>query len=122
MLPHERYKSNTISVSTNDQKMIIIFNAIMKVLNKAIACVKVNDFEGKNKYLQAAVEALTDLRIGIDIEKGDFAKTLDAFCFDLSTKIGFANIGAVDLDELSNIIKALAQVRDLFEEKQPQAN
>lgn len=122
MLPHERYKSNTLSVSTSDQKMIIIFNAIIKVLNKAIACIVINDFEGKNKYLQAAVEALTDLRIGIDIEKGDFAKLLDAFCFDIATKIGFANIGNVDQNELPNIVKAIAQVRDLFEEKQPSAN
>jgi|GEM_PF-5604019 len=118
MLPHERYKSNTLSVSTSDQKMIIIFNAIIKVLNKAIACIVINDFEGKNKYLQAAVEALTDLRIGIDIEKGDFAKLLDAFCFDIATKIGFANIGNVDQNELPNIVKAIAQVRDLFEDAQ----
>jgi flagellin-specific chaperone FliS len=98
--------------------MVMIFNGVVKILNKAIKCSEAKDFEGRNTNLQDAAEAFNNLRMGIDIDSGEPAKVLDAFCLNISNKISFVNIGSSEDSELHNIIEAINQVKDLFEEKQ----
>jgi len=120
MSPHEKYKASVMSTATKEEKLMIIFNETIKILNKAIKCIEINDFEGKNTNLQAAAEALSNLRIGIDAEKGgDFAKNLDEFCLRISNKIGFINMGNGEVGEVNNVINGIVQIRNLFKEEKP---
>lgn len=118
MSPHEKYKSNIMNTASVEQKMVIVFDLAIKILNKAIKCCETKDFEGRNTNLQVAAEAFNNLRIGIDVDSGESAKVLDAFCLNISNKISFVNIGSSEDSELHNIIEAINQVKVLFEEKQ----
>jgi flagellar biosynthetic protein FliS len=115
MSPYEKYRANVVNASSKEQKMVMIFDEIIKILHKANNCIENEDFEGKNKNLRTAAEAFYVLRNELDIKNADeFTKYFDAFCYSTINKIESINMSSEKTAELDKINSEISQVRDLF--------
>ena len=126
MSPYAKYKSNIISTASKEQKMLMIFNEAIKMLNKAIICIETNDFAGKSANLHNVANIFINLSGAFDPEKGGkLAETCNEFCARVANRIDFINMGkssAEDIEKINDIVKGIIQIKELFEEESSSAN
>lgn len=114
---YNKYNATTLKTGNTAQKLIFIFDEIIKLLHQTVKCKETGDIEGEYNKLDKIIQVLHPLRYSIDFEKGgEAAKYFDRFCYSTIDKLQQINIKNEDSKEISNVIEAVKIVRDTLTE------
>ena len=112
---YNKYHTNAINTGSKEQKIIMMFDEMIKFLFKALKSIENQDFEAKNKNLRVVTNVLYSLRDDIALNiNNELTQIFSKFCSASANKLELINIGTLPSSEISIMIKDIAQVRDLF--------
>ena len=109
---YNKYKVSAATTSNPIDQFILIFDEIIKLLHQSIKCMEIGDIEGKYKHLDKVTDVLHVLRSGIDVENNEEVKYLAQFYEVAIRKIDKINFKTEDIAGITEVIKAVASVRD----------
>lgn len=112
---HNKYHTSAINTASKEQKIIMMFDEMIKFLFKALKSIENQDFEAKNKNLRVVTDVFYSLCDDIELNTNDEStRIFSKFCGASANKLELINIGTLPNSEISVMIKDIAQVRDLF--------
>lgn len=115
MNSYNKYQTSAISTASREQKIVMIFDEMIKFLFKAQKSIENKDFEAKNKSLRAVANAFYSLYDDIELDINDESlQIFKRFCGISANRLEQINIGTLPTSEISVIIKDISQIRDLF--------
>ena len=114
--PYSKYAVASISTENNVQKLMFIFDQVIKLLHQTKRCIEDNDIEGKYKKLTKLYNVFFNLSGNIDTESDvnsqDSVKVLENFYLLTAYKLQDINIYKEKENEIDAIIESITLLRN----------
>lgn len=110
---YQRVNTQTSVVDADPHHLIqLLYNGALERINMAKARVQANDYEGKNRLINKAIEIISGLRGFLDFEKGgELAGRLESLYDYMERQLFQANLHN-DVSKLDEVASLLRQVKD----------
>lgn len=113
--PYEKYKSNSVTVASSEQLLIMLVDAAVKYTKVARLAIVRGDKERAHKELIRVQDIFGELIRTLDVNAGDFAKELLIIYTCIRQQLIKANI-TKDVAIIDEILPLIEQVRDTWYE------
>ncbi|WP_097460529.1 flagellar export chaperone FliS [Mangrovitalea sediminis] len=110
---YQRVNTQTSVVDADPHHLIqLLYNGALERINMAKARVQANDYEGKNRLINKAIEIISGLRGFLDFEKGgELAGRLESLYDYMERQLFQANLHN-DVSKLDEVASLLRQVKE----------
>ena len=118
--PYAKYKIASATTDNPGQKLLFIFDEVIKTLYQVKKCMEDNDIEGKYKKLAKLEDVFNTLSMGLDTtvtddNSKDAIKSLEHFYLLTAAKLADINIHN-KIEEIDVIVDGISNLRSTLTE------
>ncbi|WP_457571513.1 flagellar export chaperone FliS [Desulfovulcanus sp.] len=110
------YLQTKVNTTTQEELVVLLFEAAIKFLQQAKEKIKENDFAEKGILISKALDIISELDASLNPEKGgEIAKNLHSLYFYCQTRLLIANL-KLDCGIIDEVIDILKKIGSAFAE------
>lgn len=112
----QNYLQVQVNTTSQEELVVLIFEAAIKYLEQAKEKIKEKDYAQKGILISKALDCIAELDSSLNMEKGgDIAKNLHSLYFYCQTKLLMANL-KMDISLIDEVITILKKIGSAFAE------
>ena len=111
---YKKYQQVQINTASRMKLVLMLYNAAIGAMKKAIHSLEQEDVEGKGKCLIKAQDIILELMVSLDLEVGEMATNLQRLYLYCYRRLIEANIN-MDPKPIEEVIGLMSKLQDAWE-------